>query len=139
MKVIVSNHSQPIYGQVTVPLPIPDEEYDHVIELLEALEIGDFRAWDCHVDEICDCPPVLKRLEGTQINIDELDYLAKRLDSFTPKELAAFQGMVEKMDYMRSTLWEKCICKATSFRKIKKKPCAGWNPPLHRAMTMLSI
>ncbi|MBQ5977274.1 MAG: antirestriction protein ArdA [Oscillospiraceae bacterium] len=99
MKVIVSNHSQPIYGQVTVPLPIPDEEYDHVIELLEALEIGDFRAWDCHVDEICDCPPVLKRLEGTQINIDELDYLAKRLDSFIPKELAAFQGMVEKMDY----------------------------------------
>ena len=99
MKVIVSNHSQPIYGQVTVPLPIPDEEYDHVIELLEALEIGDFRAWDCHVDEISDCPPVLKRLEGTQINIDELDYLAKRLDSFTPRELAAFQGMVEKMDY----------------------------------------
>ena len=99
MKVIVSNHSQPIYGQVTVPLPIPDEEYDHVIELLEALEIGDFRAWDCHVDEISDCPPVLKRLEGTQINIDELDYLAKRLDSFTPKELAAFQGMVEKIDY----------------------------------------
>lgn len=99
MKVIVSNHSQPIYGQVTVPLPIPDEEYDHVIELLEALEIGDFRAWDCHVNKICDCPPVLKRLEGTQINIDELDYLAKRLDSFVPKELAAFQGMVEKMDY----------------------------------------
>lgn len=99
MKVIVSNHSQPIYGQVTVPLPIPDEEYDHVIELLEDLEIGDFRAWDCHVDEISDCPPVLKRLEGTQINIDELDYLAKRLDSFIPKELAAFQGMVEKMDY----------------------------------------
>ena len=99
MKVIVSNHKQPIYGQVTVPLPIPDEEYDHVIELLENLEIGDFRAWDCHVDEISDCPPVLKRLEGTQINIDELDYLAKRLDSFIPKELAAFQGMVEKMDY----------------------------------------
>ena len=99
MKVIVSNHNQPIYGQVTVPLPIPDEEYDHVIELLENIEIGDFRAWDCHVDEIRDCPPVLKRLEGTQINIDELDYLAKRLDSFIPKELAAFQGMVEKMDY----------------------------------------
>ena len=99
MKVIISNHKQPIYGQVTLPLPIPDEEYDHVIELLENLEIGDFRAWDCHVDEISDCPPVLKRLEGTQINIDELDYLAKRLDSFIPKELAAFQGMVEKMDY----------------------------------------
>lgn len=99
MKVIVSNHNQAIYGQVTVPLPIPDEEYDHVIELLENLEIGDFRAWDCHVDEISDCPPVLKRLEGTQINIDELDYLAKRLDSFILKELAAFQGMVEKMNY----------------------------------------
>ena len=99
MKVLLSNHSRPIYGQVTVSLPISDEEYDHVIELLENLEIGDFQAWDCHVDEICDCPPVLKRLVGTQINIDEMDYLAKRLDSFVPKELAAFQGMVEKMGY----------------------------------------
>lgn len=99
MKVIVSNHKQPIYGQVTIPLPIPDEEYDHVIELLENLEIGDFRAWDCHVDQVLDCPPVLKRLEGTQANIDELDYLAKRMDSFCAKELAAFQGMVEKMGY----------------------------------------
>ena len=99
MIAIISNRSRPDYGKVTVPLPIPDEQYDQVIEKLESIKIGDFRACDCHVDEIHDCPPVLKRLEGTQINIDELDYLAKRLDSFIPKELAAFQGMVEKMGY----------------------------------------
>ena len=99
MRAIISNRSRPDYGQITVPLPIPDEQYDQVIEKLESFRIGDFRSCDCRVDEISDCPPVLKRLEGTQVNIDELDYLAKRLDSFTPKELAAFQGMVEKMDY----------------------------------------
>ena len=99
MNVILSNHSRELYGQLTVPLPIPDEEYDQVIEKLEALKIGDFQARDCHVDELRGCPPVLKRLEGTAINIDELDYLAKRLDSFIPKELAAFQGMVEKLGY----------------------------------------
>lgn len=100
IKAVLSNQSHPDYGQVTVPFPIPDEEYDHVIELLESLKIGDIRAYDCHVDEVIDCPPVLNRLNGTQINIDELDYLAKLLDSFVAKELAAFQGMVEKLGYI---------------------------------------
>lgn len=99
MIAVISNRSRPDYGKVTVPLPIPDEQYDQVIEKLESFKIGDFQACDCHVDQILDCPPVLKRLEGTQANIDELDYLAKRMDSFCAKELAAFQGMVEKMGY----------------------------------------
>ena len=99
MIAIISNRSRPDYGKVTVPIPIPDEQYDQVIGKLESFKFGDFIACDCHLDEILDCPPVLKRLEGTQVNIDELDYLAKRLDSFVPKEMAAFQGMVEKMDY----------------------------------------
>ncbi len=99
MIAIISNRNRPDYGKVIVPLPITDEQYDQVIEKLESFKIGDFRACDCHVDQVLDCPPVLKRLEGTQANIDELDYLAKRMDSFCAKELAAFQGMVEKMGY----------------------------------------
>ena len=90
MIAIISNRSRPDYGKMTVPLPIPDEQYDQVIEKLESFKIGDFQACDCHVDELTECPPVLKRLEGELVNIDELDYLAKRLDSFVPKELAAF-------------------------------------------------
>lgn len=37
--------------------------------------------------------PILKRLEQTKVNLDELDYLAKRLDSFTYGKMAQFQGV----------------------------------------------
>lgn len=65
--------------------------------MLEALDIGDPRAKDCMVEEIEGCVPSLKCLEGHRINVDELDYLVKRLDSFSDGELAQFQGMAAKM------------------------------------------
>ncbi len=34
---ILRNNNKPGYGQVTVPFPIPDSEYDHTIALLEEL------------------------------------------------------------------------------------------------------
>ena len=36
----------------TIPFPIPREQFDHCIELVEALEIGNASARDCRVDEI---------------------------------------------------------------------------------------
>lgn len=96
-KAVLSNISHPEYGVVSIPLPIPKEQYDSCVELLESLEIGDASSQDCHVDEL-HCPwPVLNRLEGTQVNLDELDYLAKRLDSFDDCEVAQFQAMAEKL------------------------------------------
>ena len=65
--------------------------------MLEALDIGDPRAKDCMVEEIEGCVPSLKCLEGHRINVDELDYLVKRLDSFSDGELVQFQGMAAKM------------------------------------------
>ena len=50
-------------------------------------------ARDCHVDEISSGWPILGRLEGTVVDLDELDYLAKRLDSFSDGECAQFQAM----------------------------------------------
>ena len=85
------------YGLVTIPFPIPRDQYDDTIKMLEALDIGDPRARDCTVEEIEGSVPSPKCLEGRKINVDELDYLAKRLDSFTDGELAQFQGMAVKM------------------------------------------
>ena len=42
--------------------------------------------------------PALKRLEEQLVNLDELDYLAKRLDSFSSGELAQFQALAEKWE-----------------------------------------
>ena len=98
MQAVLSNAAHPEYGVATIPFPIPREQFDKCIELVEALEIGNTSARDCHVDEIRSAWPVLTRLEGNVVNLDELDYLAKRLDSFDVGEAAQFQAMAEKLD-----------------------------------------
>ena len=93
MQAVLSNADHPEHGVATIPFPIPREQFDHCMELLEALEIGNLSAQDCHVDKIRSAWPVLTRLEGRTVNLDELDYLAKRLDSFDVGEAAQFQAM----------------------------------------------
>lgn len=95
---VLSNAAHPEYGVATIPFPIPSEEFDHCMELLESLEIGKVSARDCHVDEISSRWPVLGRLEGKAVDLDELDYLAKRLDSFDDGEAAQFLAMAEKLN-----------------------------------------
>ena len=85
------------YGLVTIPFPIPQDQYDDTIKMLEALDIGGSRARDCMVEEIEGNIHSLKCLEGRKVNVDELDYMVKRLDSFADGELAQFQGMAVKM------------------------------------------
>lgn len=94
MQVTLCNRNHPEYGVATIPLPIPNEEYDNCMELLEKLEIGDVTAHDCYLDQIADAPISLHFLEGTMINVDELDYLARSLDRYTDMEMAQFQCMV---------------------------------------------
>ena len=82
IRAVLCSAEHPEYGDVTVPLPIPKEEYDHAVELLASLEIGDARERDCYVREIRGGWPILHRLEKLEVNVDELDYLARRLDGF---------------------------------------------------------
>ena len=49
------------------------------------------------MDELDSFYTVLNTLIGTQVTLDELDYLAKRLDSFDDGEAAQFQGMAHKL------------------------------------------
>ena len=100
MNAVLSNPKHPEYGQYTVPLPIPSDQYDGIMEALNAMGMGDPLARDCQMDEIFSEYPILKRLEGKPVNIDELDYLAKRLDSFCcALEDAQFQGAAVSYDY----------------------------------------
>ena len=97
MQVILSNSKHPEYGQATIPFPVAQDQYEDCVELLEKLEIGDVVERDCKVEEIQGGLPILKRLEKVAINIDELDYLVKRLDSFDSIEKAQFQAMAVKL------------------------------------------
>lgn len=79
-------------GKAAVPFPIPPNEYEPILERLEALELGDAVRQDCRISEMDSACPILKRLEGGRVNLDEMDYLAKRLDSFTDQEAAQSQA-----------------------------------------------
>ena len=93
---VVSNKAHPEYGQATISFPIPGDQYDQTIELLEGLAIGSPTGQDCRVDFLDSKYPILKRLVTQSINLDELDYLAKRLESFCTDEDAEFQAMAFK-------------------------------------------
>ena len=45
----------------------------------------------------------MKCLEGHKVNVDELDYLVKRLDSFADNELAQFQGVAAAKGFAEIT------------------------------------
>ena len=96
-KAVLGNIKHPEYGVASIPFPIPEKQYESTMEMMNALGIGDPLARDCRVEEITHGWPVLKRLEKVAVNIDELDYLAKRLDSFDVGEAAQFQGMAVKL------------------------------------------
>ena len=95
---ILSNPSHPEYGVATIPFSIPHEQYAHCMELLAALEIGDAVKADCQVEKIDSFYTVLKRTEMLTVNVEELNYLAKRLDSFDTGEAAQFQAMAHKLE-----------------------------------------
>ena len=98
LQVVLSNPHHPEYGVATIPFPIPHDQYAHCMKLLEALEIGDAVKADCQVQEINSFYSVLKRTEMLTVNVEELNYLAKRLDSFDIGEAAQFQAMAHKLE-----------------------------------------
>ena len=98
IQAVLGNPSHPEYDVATIPFPIPHNQYAHCMELLEALEVGDAVKADCRVEKIDSFYTVLKRTEMRTVNVEELNYLAKRLDSFDTGEAAQFQAMAHKLE-----------------------------------------
>src|SRR5574344_1951153 len=93
MNVVFSNPGHPEYGVATIPFPIPKADYGNCLFTLTALDIGNVLTADCKVEEISEDSPVFQRLVGSTVNVDELDYLVKRMDSFDKRELAQFHAV----------------------------------------------
>ena len=91
------NRNQPELGSLTISFPIPEERYENVIFALKNLQIGDAGKQDCCIDSIRapDCP-ALCRMSGTLANVDELDWLGRKLESFDRYELLQFNAAVER-------------------------------------------
>lgn len=97
---VLGNREHPDYGVASIPFPIPDEDYTRIIDMLNAIDVGSALNADCYVAEINSPLPMLKCLEDTEVNVDEMDFLAKRLDSFADYELLQFQAMATKNGYI---------------------------------------
>ena len=98
IQAVLGNPHHPEYGVATIPFPIPRDQYAHCMELLEALEIGDAAKADCKVEKIDSFYTILKRTEMLTVNVEALNYLAKRLESFDTGEAAQFQAMAHKLE-----------------------------------------
>ena len=126
LRCALSNAAHPEYGQVTVPFPIPAQEYERTLELLAAMELGNPLERDCRLDELESGFPILKRLEKVGINLDELDYLARRLDSFDSYEAAQFQAMAVRLgtfdmtDFINLTFCCQQATVITDFTNLKE-------------------
>lgn len=81
---VLSNKDHMEYGMVTVPFPIPEDQYADITRMLEVLHVGSELSRDCMVESVEGDWPVLNVLAGREVNLDELDYLAKHLDGFSP-------------------------------------------------------
>ena len=95
----LSNSNRPGSPAVTVGFPITENVYAD----LESIGIGSATERDCYAASVGGDVPILKRLEKTAVNVDELDYLVKRLDSFDRRELAQFQGVAVSRGYFDMT------------------------------------
>lgn len=93
---VLSNKDHMEYGVVTVPFPIPEDQYADITRMLEVLHVGSELSPDCMVESVEGDWPVLNVLAGQEVNLDELDYLAKRLDGFSPYEKVQFQAAAER-------------------------------------------
>lgn len=98
MKVKLNNGKFPEDGSVDVTLPIEPDQYDQVIRQLDRLGVGSACWRDCGFEALLEGPDVLNRLVDSRVNIEELDYLTKRLDSFTASELSTYSALALKHD-----------------------------------------
>jgi len=80
---------------VQITFPLPDDE---LMEKLNTIGVVDSIDSNCYVDLCSREIPLLSILENQPVNADEINYLARRLDSFGKYELAKFQSAVYVLD-----------------------------------------
>ncbi|MDR2022216.1 MAG: antirestriction protein ArdA [Hungatella sp.] len=94
---ILKNRHQP--DMPSIPVSFPIKNYTKIYESLHSIGIGSATIPDCFITELSGDYPILKRLTETEVNVDELDYLVKRLESFNKYEVAQFQGTAVSQDF----------------------------------------
>ena len=87
------------FAPATITFPIPEDQYEQAILALEKSQIGDARVQDCLVENVSapNCPALL-RMTGTMANVDELDWLAREMESFDRYKMLRFNAAAERFN-----------------------------------------
>lgn len=92
IQLIFGNSQRSEYGQATGSFIIREKAYPGVVNMPQRMRQGDLLKRDCWVDEVNEDWSIRMRLEKVAIDLDEMDYLVKRLDSLDAQEKAKFQA-----------------------------------------------
>ena len=95
LKITLHKSDAPSYRAAVLQLP---EQENILAEKLEQIGVGITAKQNCLVDQVDGDGGALQRLVGQCVNADELQFLAKRLDSFDKHELLAFRAAVTAED-----------------------------------------
>ena len=126
VRTVLSNAEHPEYGSIPLEFPVPDEQYGHAVAQLKMLGIGAVQNSDCKIDTLNSWYTVLKPLAGQVVNMDELDYFAKRLESFDDYEASQFQAMASKLqlsnirDFINLTFSSQQVTVITDFSDLEQ-------------------
>ena len=129
MKALLRGTGNKSNRTVEVPLPISEDSYETIIRDLSDLGMGSATVQDCLVAVVNGNYPILKRMEDTLVNIDELDYLANWLETAPAAHVTAFQGLAAKhgtwriQDFISLT---QCCHKATVITDFSNLENIGW-------------
>ncbi len=121
LKIKMRRHDAPSYRTVSIEFPASEPDLQ---EKMKELGVGITTEKLCLVDEVQNDHGGWQALAGTLVNADEVQYLAKRMDSFDKNELNTFyaaaehENMTEVKDLINLTFNLHCYALVSDFSDI---------------------
>ena len=93
----LKNKDASVQETIEIEFPLPEDQYEKAIHTLTEFHIGAALKQDCYVADIyMEGCTALERMIDTMANVDELDWLARKLEDFGRYELLKFNAAVER-------------------------------------------
>ena len=136
LKLTLRRNDAPSYRTATIEFPAIEGDLQKELNMIG---VGITTEKNCLVDKISGDEGALQQLTGQCVNADEVQYLAKRMDSFDKKELQTFRAvaqseqLTEVKDLINLTFNLHCHCLVSDFSDVE---AIGKNFEFSRRMAM---
>lgn len=136
LKLTIRRNDAPSYRTATIEFPAIEGDLQKQLNLIG---VGVTTEKNCLVDKISGDEDALQQLTGQCVNADEVQYLAKRMDSFDKKELQTFCAVAQSeqltsvKDLINLTFNLHCYCLVSDFSDVD---AIGKNFEFSRRMAM---